>query len=106
MITFDDFKKLELIVAQIKEVSEHPNADRLYVIKVDTGAGEKQLVAGIRAAYKKEELVGRKVVVVNNLEPAVIRGQESRGMILAASSESGPIILLPEKDVPVGSIVK
>jgi methionyl-tRNA synthetase len=106
MVTYEDFKKLELIVALIKEVKEHPNADRLYVLKIDTGNGEKQLVAGIRASYKPDELVGRKVVVINNLEPAVIRGEASNGMILAASGENGPVILLPEKDVPVGAIIK
>lgn len=106
MITYEDFKKLELIVALVKEVKEHPNADRLYVLKIDTGAGEKQLVAGIRASYKPEELVGRKVVVINNLEPAIIRGEASNGMILAAAGESGPVVLLPEKDVPIGAVIK
>ncbi len=106
MVTYEDFKKLELIVALIKEVKEHPNADRLYILKIDTGSQEKQLVAGIRANYKPEELVGRKVVVINNLEPAVIRGEASNGMILAAAGEGGPVILLPEKDVPVGAIIK
>ncbi len=106
MVTYEDFKKLELIVALIKEVKEHPNADRLYVLKIDTGNGEKQLVAGIRASYKPDELVGRKVVVINNLEPAVIRGEASNGMILAAAGENGPVILLPEKDVPIGAMIK
>ncbi len=106
MITIEEFKKLELIVAQIKEVKEHPNADRLYVVKVDTGTEEKQLVAGIRKFYTKEELVGRKVIVVNNLEPATIRGEESRGMILAASDDSGMSILTLDRDVKLGSIVK
>ncbi len=106
MVTYEDFKKLELIVALIKEVKEHPNADRLYVLKIDTGSEEKQLVAGIRANYQPQELIGRKVVVINNLQPAVIRGEASNGMILAASGENGPVILLPEKDVPVGAIIK
>lgn len=106
MVTFEDFKKLELIIAQVKEVKDHPNADRLYVLKIDTGKEEKQLVAGIRAAYKPEELIGRKVVVINNLEPAVIRGEASNGMILAASGENGPVILFPEKDVPAGAMIK
>lgn len=106
MVTYEDFKKLELIVAQIKEVKEHPNADRLYIVKIDTGKEEKQLVAGIRANYKPEELVGRKIIVINNLEPAVIRGETSNGMLLAATGENGPVFLSPEKDVPAGSIVK
>jgi len=106
MVTLQDFKNIELIVAQIEEVKDHPNADRLYVIKVDTGTEEKQLVAGIRQAYTKEQLIGRRVIVVNNLEPAVIRGEESRGMILAASDENGLCILGVERDVKLGSIVK
>lgn len=106
MITFEDFKKLELIVVQIKEVKDHPNADRLYLLKVNTGKDEKQLVAGIRASYTPEQLLGRKVVVINNLEPAVIRGESSHGMVLAASGEAGPVILFPEKDVPAGTVIK
>lgn len=106
MLTIEDFKKLELVVAQIKEVKEHPNADRLYVIKIDTGKEEKQIVAGIRLHYPKETLIGRKVIVVNNLQPAVIRGEESNGMILAASDTNGMSILALERDVAVGSPVR
>ena len=106
MITLEDFKKLELIVAQIKEVKEHPNADRLYVVKVETGAGERQLVAGIRRSYTPDQLVGRRVVMVANLAPAVIRGVESQGMILAATDEQGIVVIGPDRDVVLGSIVK
>ena len=77
MVTIEEFRKIELIIAQIKEVKVHPNADKLYVLKIDTGKEEKQLVAGIRMAYTPEELVGKRVVVVNNLQPAVIRGEEA-----------------------------
>ncbi len=106
MIQLDDFKKLELIVAQIKEVKPHPNADRLYVLKIDTGKEEKQLVAGVRASYKEEDLVGRRIIVVNNLQPAVIRGVESQGMMLAATDEQGMSVLRPDRDAALGSIVK
>jgi len=106
MPTIDEFKNFQFIVAQIKEVKEHPNADRLYVIKVDTGTEVKQLVAGIRKSYTPEQLINRRVIIVNNLEPAVIRGEESRGMILAASDETGISILAPDRDVALGSIVK
>jgi methionyl-tRNA synthetase len=107
MITYDEFKKLDLRIAQIIEVTAHPNADKLYLMKIDIGGEIKQIVAGIRLSYPLPEfLVGRKVVVVNNLEPAVIRGAESNGMILAASGESGPVVLFPEKDVPAGTIIK
>ena len=106
MVSIDDFKNLELVVAQIKEVTEHPDADRLYVLKIDTGKEEKQLVAGIRKSYSKEDLVGKRIVIINNLEPAVIRGQESQGMLLAASDENGIAVLTPDKDVALGSKVK
>ena len=106
MITIDDFKKLELIVGQIKEAQDHPNADKLYLLKIDTGSEIKQLVAGIKKSYTKEELIGKRVVVVNNLEPATIRGEVSNGMLLAATDENGVVILITEKEVALGSKVK
>ncbi|MBU1727322.1 MAG: methionine--tRNA ligase subunit beta [Candidatus Omnitrophica bacterium] len=106
MATIDDFRKLELKIAEIKEVSEHPNADRLYVITLDLGDKTKQVVAGIRASYQKEDLIGRQVVVVDNLEPAVLRGVESQGMILAASDEEGIVLVSPLRKLKLGSIVK
>ena len=106
MISFEDFKKLELIIARVKEVKDHPNADRLYVLKIDTGKEEKQLVAGVRQSYTKEELTGRAIVVINNLEPVVIRGEESQGMLLAVGDEKGISILSPDRDVVLGSVVR
>lgn len=106
MVTIEDFRKMELIVAQIKEVKEHPNADRLYVLKVDTGKDERQLVAGIRLFYAKEQLIGRRIVMVANLEPAIIRGEASHGMVLAASDELGISVLSPDREVALGSVVK
>jgi methionyl-tRNA synthetase len=106
MVSFEEFKKIELKVAKIKEVIEHPNADKLYVITIDLGDKTKQIVAGIRSSYQKEELLGKQIIVVDNLEPAVLRGVESQAMLLAAQGQNGPVILMPEKEVPVGSIVK
>lgn len=106
MATIDDFRKLELKVAEIKEVNEHPNADRLYVIKVDLGDKTKQIVAGIRNSYSKEDLIGKQVVVIDNLESAVLRGVESQGMLLAASDEQGITIVTPQRKTALGSIVK
>ena len=106
MATIEDFRKLELKVAVIKEVTEHPNADRLYVIVLDVGDKTKQVVAGIRGSYQKEDLIGRQVVLVDNLDPAILRGVESQGMILAASDENGIVVVSPEKPVKLGSIVK
>lgn len=106
MANIDDFRKLELKVAEIKEVNEHPNADRLYLITVDLGDKTKQIVAGIRGSYQKEELIGRQVVVIDNLEPLMLRGVESQGMLLAASDEEGIAIVSPLRKVKLGSIVK
>jgi len=106
MVSLEEFKKLELITARIKEAREHPDADRLYVLQIDTGKEEKQLVAGIRKAYTPEQLIGRQIVVINNLEPAVIRGQESRGMLLAVGDKDGTALLSPDREVEVGSTVR
>ncbi|MFA5144285.1 MAG: hypothetical protein WC522_09025 [Candidatus Omnitrophota bacterium] len=106
MATYEDFRKIELKIARIKEVNDHPNADRLYVIIVEAGDKTKQIVAGIKNSYKKEDLVGKKVVLVDNLDPAVLRGVESQGMLLAASDEKGISIITPDRDVVLGSIVK
>ncbi|MFA6217444.1 MAG: methionine--tRNA ligase subunit beta [Candidatus Omnitrophota bacterium] len=106
MVSIEDFKKLELKVATIKEVNEHPNADRLYVLIVDLGDKTRQIVAGIRNSYKKEDLLGKQVVVIDNLEPALLRGVESQGMILAASDESGIAVVSPGREMKLGSVVK
>ena len=106
MATIEEFKKFELVVAQIKEVKEHPNADRLYLLQVDTGKDVRQIVAGIRKAYTAEQLIGRRVILIANLEPAVIRGETSNGMVLAASDENGLALVAPDKDIALGSIVK
>ena len=106
MATIEEFRKVELIVARIKEAKEHPNADRLYVLKVDTGKDERQVVAGIRKTYTPEQLVGRRIILVANMEPAVIRGETSNGMLLAASDANGMALLMPDKDMALGSIVK
>ena len=106
MITFDDFKKLELRTAKIVDVKDHPDADRLYVIEVEIAQEKRQVVAGIKSSYQPEDLIGKSVVVVVNLEPATIRGVESNGMILAASDENGLSVLTLDKDVLSGSLVK
>ncbi|TBR19405.1 methionine--tRNA ligase subunit beta [bacterium] len=106
MATIEDFKKIELKVARIKEVQDHPNADRLYVMTIDLGDKTKQIVAGIRNSYTKEELVGRQIVVVDNLEPAVLRGVESQGMLLASHDETGITIIRPDREMKLGSIIK
>ena len=106
MATYEEFRKIELKIARIKEVNDHPNADKLYVIIVEVGDKTKQIVAGIKNYYKKEDLIGREIVLVDNLDPAVIRGVESNGMLLAASDEKGISIVTPDREVVLGSLVK
>ena len=106
MATIDDFRKLELRIAEIKEVNDHPNADKLLVLILDLGDRRKQVVAGIKNFYSKEELLGRQVVLIDNLDPVVLRGVESQGMILAGSDENGLAVVSPEKKLKLGSIVK
>ena len=105
-ISFEDFKKIEIKTAEVLEVVEHPDADKLYLLKIKVGEVVKQIVAGIRSSYQKEELVGKMIVIIDNLQPATIRGEESQGMLLAASGENGPVVLVPDKDVPAGVRVK
>ena len=85
-ITIDDFKKIELRVATIKSAEPHPNADKLLVLQIDLGTEQRQICAGIRGQYTPAELVGKQIVVVANLATAKLRGMESQGMLLAASS--------------------
>ena len=106
MVNIEEFRRLELKVGEIKEVIDHPNADRLYVITIDLGDKIKQVVAGIRASYQKEALIGKQVVVVDNLEPAILRGLESQGMLLATQDEEGACIISPERKAKLGSVVK
>lgn len=116
-VTLADFKKSELRTAKVLEVTEIPGADRLWKLRLDVGpAGEKEIVAGVKAFYTREQLLGKTIVIVANLEPSVIRGVESRGMLLAASqtipaAEPGGkeqrrlTLLTLDSDLPPGSLV-
>ena len=113
-ITFDEFAKVDLRVAKVLSCENHPSADRLFKLQVDDGSGTpRQICAGIRGHYTPDQLVGRLIVIVANLAPRVIRGEESRGMLLAASDapKDGPggerrvIVLTPAAEIAPGSIV-
>lgn len=106
VIAYDDFAKLDLRVAKVLAAREHPNANKLLLLQIQVGPVEKQIVAGIRGHYTPEELVGRQIVVVNNLEPAVIRGEESNGMLLAASDGETVVLLRPDRDCEAGARIK
>jgi len=106
VVTIDDFRKLEFKIAQIKAVEPHPNADKLYILRIQVGETEKSIVAGIRPFYQIGELIGKKIVVVANLEPAVIRGVESQGMLLAASEGEILSLVIPERERPTVAKVR
>lgn len=105
-VSYDDFARLDLRIATVLEARDHPNADKLLLLKIDVGDEQKQIVAGIRGHYAPEALVGRQIVVVNNLEPAMLRGEESQGMLLAASDASGVVLLAPDRACTPGARVK
>jgi len=106
MVTFDDFKKAELKIARITEAEEIVGAEKLLKLQIDLGGEKRQIVAGIKKCYQAKDLIGREIVVVVNLEPRMVMGIESNGMLLAASNDSGPVLLRPDKDVPPGSVIK
>ncbi len=107
-ISIQDFAEIDLRVAEIKAAEEHPDADKLLVLKIDIGDGgeERQLVAGIKECYSPEQLIGKKIIVVSNLAPAVIRGVESQGMLLAARDGKNIAVVTTERDIKPGSKVQ
>lgn len=112
-ITFDDFVKLDLRVATVTQAEAHPNADRLLKLQVDDGSGTpRQICAGVREHYEPEDLVGKQIVIVANLAPRIIRGEESRGMLMAASNapkgegvERKVVLVTPMSPIEPGSAV-
>src|SRR5262245_9830995 len=112
-ITFDQFAQVDLRVARVIQAENHPGADKLLKLQVDDGSGTpRQICAGIRAQYKPEDLVGKLIIIVANLAPRVIRGEESRGMLLAASDapkdagvQRNVVILTPLTAIEPGAIV-
>ena len=106
VVTYDLFAQLDLRIAHVLEAREHPNANKLLLLKIRVGDVEKQIVAGIRGHYEPASLVGRSLVVVNNLAPAMIRGEESNGMLLAASDGQSVVLLQPDRQIADGSKVK
>ncbi len=111
-ITFDDFAKIDLRIAKVIQAEPHPNADRLIKLQLDDGSGKpRQICAGIREQYAPEDLVGKSIVIVANLAPRNIRGEESRGMLLAASDadkgsdERSVVVMTPMSEIKPGSVV-
>ncbi len=106
MVSFEDFKKLDIRVAEIIEAEEVEVSEKLLKLTIALGDEDRQIVAGLAGHYPAEKLVGRKIIVLANLEPKNLMGLESRGMLLAADVDGRPVLLEPETDVPSGTVIK
>ncbi len=103
MVSFKDFQSLDLRVGKILAAENVPNADKLYKLSVDMGEKKITLVAGLRPYYKPEEMKGKKIIVVVNLDPVVLKGVKSEGMLLAAQEGDKVSLLTVDKDLKPGS---
>lgn len=103
-VTFEEFKKVEIRIGKILSAEKVENADKLLKLQIDFGAeiGERQIVSGIAEHYQPEDLVGKKLPFIVNLEPRKFRGVESQGMLMAVAGEK-PVLLFPAEDVKEGS---
>lgn len=106
MISFDDFKKADLRIATILSAERVEGSEKLLKLRVSLGAEERQIIAGIGRRCTPDTLVGRQIVIVANLEPRMLMGMESQGMLLAADGLGGPALLQPDQEVPPGAGVK
>jgi methionyl-tRNA synthetase len=104
-ISFDEFSKIDLRVAEVKEAERIKGADKLLKLKIDLGTEERQIVAGIAEQYSPEEMIGKRIVVVTNLKPAKIRGIESKGMLLAGKDGKTLSLVVADKNLKGGSEV-
>lgn len=104
-ITIDDFDKMELRVAKVVKAEKHPKADRLLVLQLQVGKETRQVVSGIADHYKPEDLVGKSIILVANLKPVKLRGIESRGMILAASTDKKLVLATVDGEIPAGTLI-
>jgi len=106
VVTFDDFMKLNIRIGTVTAADKVPGADKLIRLELDMGGETRQVVAGMAPAYAPEEFIGKQVPILVNLEPRKLRGIESQGMILAADVDGKPVMLMPDKEVPPGSMVR
>jgi methionine--tRNA ligase beta chain len=107
MIDYETFKKVELKVAKIISAQKVEGSEKLLKLEVDLGSEKRQIVAGIGKKYIPQDLVGKNIIIVSNLEPKKLMGLESQGMLLAASNDNeGPVLLTVMEDISAGSQVK
>lgn len=105
-ISFEDFNKLDIRVGTILEAESVPDTDKLLKLKVDLGNEQRELVAGIAETYRPEDLKGKQIPILTNLEAKTIKGIESHGMILAIELDGKATLLLPDKNIPSGSKIR
>jgi methionine--tRNA ligase beta chain len=106
VITFDDFKKLDIRIGRVLSAEKVEGTEKLLRLEVDLGTEQRQVVAGMAESYQPDQIVGKEIPLLVNLEPRKIRGVESQGMILAVDLEGKPVLLHPEREVPPGSLVR
>ena len=107
MITFDDFKKLEIRIGKVISVEKIPDTDKLLRFVFNLGDGKRQIIAGMAEFFEDPSMLfGKEMPILVNIEPRRFQGYESQGMIIAADVEGHPILLHPEKEIPPGSIVR
>lgn len=106
MISFEDFKKLEIKIGKVVEAEKIQDADKLVKLVFDLGDEKREIVAGIAEFYEPADLIGKEMPLITNLEPKTFRGHTSHGMILAADVDGRPVLLHPGEDIPPGSIVR
>lgn len=106
MVSYEEFKKLDIRVALIENVEKVPKADKLYKLSISLGEEKKTLVAGLAEHYKADELKGKKIVILANLEPRKLRGILSEGMLLAAVDGDIVSVISPDKDIPTGAKIE
>ena len=105
-INFEEFKKIHLRIVKIVSAEKIEGSEKLLKLEVDLGDEERQIIAGIGKFYQPEELIGREIVVIINLEPRTLMDLESQGMLLAANDEGEPVLLKPDKEVPAGTEIR
>lgn len=106
MISFDDFSKLDIRIGTILEAEKVEGADKLLKLKVDLGDEQRTLVAGIAEKYQPEDIIGKQLPILTNLEPKTLRDIESQGMILAVDIDGKATLIHPDKNVPNGSKIR
>ncbi len=106
MINFEDFNKLDIRIGTVLEAEKVEGADKLLKLVIDLGEEKRTIIAGIAQDYNPEEIIGKQIPILINLEPKTIKGIESKGMILAVDIDDKATLLYPEKNIPNGSKVR